>query len=114
MPALPEGVPAPRPADQRVAFPEILAGFAIGAGISWALRIVLWTAVVGDAPPKWPSVVFPLLAPTFALVAAMAWAFATRRRGWALGMTIYLALGILVLGPVFFLGSLFTALCAPR
>ncbi len=86
---------------------NVFAGIGLGIVLSWGLRVPLWAAFAGTRAG--PGFYVAVLLPTAALIAAIVWAARTRRPGWAVGMSIYFGLGVLVFGPLFAL----YAICAP-
>ena len=102
----PTQAPPPPDAARPVKASEVFAGIGIGIAVSWGLRVPLWGALVTTA--KGPGFVVAVFVPTLALIGAMVWAHCKRRKGWLIGMAIYLGAGVLIFGPIFSV----MALCA--
>jgi len=90
---VPPPLPAepPRPPVRAIRWYEVVLGFFGGLSLAWGLRILLWYAVGQRG-----GLLFALGAPTAALIFAVVWASRTGRRGLAVGMSIYLGVGILL------------------
>ena len=83
---------------------DVFIGFFVGGSISWGLRGPLLYAF-GDKKPE-DGLLVALFLPTLFLIAAIVWAIRTRRKAWAIGMSIYLGVGALVFGPIFALWAM--------